>query len=75
MKTYCVNDFLLIRVWGDLAARRYDDQYPTRVICRKCFDKLNTGDETNPIIEVLDYDDYYGDQCKYCDPSNEDRED
>jgi len=67
LKTNCVKSFLLIRVLGDLAASRHDDQYPSKVICRRCFERLNTGDEESPIIEVLHYEeDYYGDQCEFC---------
>lgn len=72
METNCTIKFFIIRVWGDMAAGRYDDQYPTKIVCESCLEGLKVEeDEGFTILEISEYRDGEGAICDACGLMNE----
>ncbi len=55
-----------VMIWGNLASDRTEEQYPIINVCEKCFKAMNVNNKTNPITSELDFDEYYGETCEYC---------
>ncbi len=59
------------QIWGDLAADRVDDQYPTVTVCDACAEANRQGENPAIVAVVGGYDEGHGDECHFCDITRE----
>lgn len=56
----------ICQIWGDMAADRVDDQYPTVAVCEDCVTAHTKGEDAMIVAVVGDYDEAYGEECYFC---------
>lgn len=56
-----------VKIWGNLASDKTDEQYPEVAICDDCFNAQMENQEDSGIVHEVDYDpDLHGTECHYC---------